>query len=70
MIKKLLFISFLISYSLLCFSNIQLNEKYNHYRNKLISEWVVVSPNVEQFGTNIPAMDKIIDNEGKVKWVS
>lgn len=45
-------------------------EKYQLYRNRLLDEWIVVSPNVEQFGVNIPAVDRRVDSLGKPKWVS
>ncbi|MDR2835567.1 MAG: hypothetical protein LBV69_05130 [Bacteroidales bacterium] len=46
--------------------NISLQEKYNLYRNRLLSEWIIISSNVEQFGTNIPAMDRYLDKSGEV----
>lgn len=70
MIKKILLLYFFISLCFLSYSEINLNNKYNHYRKKIISEWIVISPYVEQFGTNIPAMDKVINSEGKVELVS
>ena len=50
--------------------NISLQDKYNLYRNRILDEWIVVSPNVEQFGTNIPAMERTKDKNGNVTWVS
>ncbi len=45
-------------------------EKYLTYRNRLLNEWIIISPNVEQFGVNIPAVDRKIDTTGKPTWVS
>jgi hypothetical protein len=47
-----------------------LNLKYIQYRNRLLEEWIIVSPKVEQFGVNIPAVDRRLDVNGIPKWVS
>jgi hypothetical protein len=44
--------------------------KYNNYRDRLLSEWILISPEVEQFGVNIPAVDRRVDSTGKPVWVS
>jgi hypothetical protein len=45
-------------------------DKYHHYRERLLNEFIVVSPNVEQFGVNIPAVDRKLDSADNVKWIS
>ena len=50
--------------------SVDIAQKYNIYRERLLNEWIIVSPNVEQHGTNIPAVDRHIDNKGKVTWIS
>ncbi|PLX06222.1 MAG: hypothetical protein C0596_17235 [Marinilabiliales bacterium] len=47
-----------------------LHNKYIIYRNRLLNEWIVISPNVEQFGVNITAVDRKLDSTGTPKWVS
>jgi len=47
-----------------------IHERYEIYRSRLLDEWMVTSENVEQFGVNIPAMDRRIDDKGNVIWVS
>ncbi|MGC9330799.1 MAG: hypothetical protein ACP5DZ_02855, partial [Bacteroidales bacterium] len=39
-------------------------KKYNHYRERLETEFVVVSPDVEYYGVNIPAVDRFCDKWG------
>ena len=51
-------------------SDVDIAQKYNIYRQRILNEWIIVSPNVEQFGTNIPALDRQINNDGKITWVS
>ncbi|MDD2385510.1 MAG: hypothetical protein PHP52_01875 [Bacteroidales bacterium] len=48
----------------------ELMHKYVDYRNRLLNEWVIISPDVEQFGVNIPAVDRRLDTAGNPKWVS
>jgi hypothetical protein len=48
----------------------ELSNKYINYRNNLLDEWIIVSPDVEQFGVNIPAVDRILDSLGNPRWVS
>ena len=62
---------------ILCFSlgiyaekSVSLSEKYVHYRNRLLQEWIMVSSDVEQFGVNIPAVDRRLDTLGNVAWIS
>jgi hypothetical protein len=62
---------------ILCFSlgiyaekSMSLSEKYVRYRNRLLQEWIMVSSDVEQFGVNIPAVDRRLDTLGNVAWVS
>ncbi len=45
-------------------------EKYHRYRERLLNEFIVVSPDVEQFGVNIPAIDRKLDSTGNVRWIS
>lgn len=47
-----------------------LSEKYLNYRNRLLNEWIIISSDVEQFGVNIPAVDRKLDTIGNPKWVS
>ncbi|MBN2778461.1 MAG: hypothetical protein JXR36_12495 [Bacteroidales bacterium] len=47
-----------------------LMSKYASYRDRLLNEWIVVSPEVEQFGVNIPAVDRKLDSTGNPRWVS
>lgn len=72
-IKKYITTIVLLTTSLItCLSqdNASLSDKYVNYRNRLLSEWIVVSSDVEQFGVNIPAVDRRIDSLGKPIWVS
>lgn len=46
-----------------------LHSKYQIYRSRLLDEWIVTSENVEQFGVNIPAMDRTLNDTGKITWV-
>jgi hypothetical protein len=62
---------------ILCFSleiyaekSVSLSDKYVLYRNRLLQEWIMVSSDVEQFGVNIPAVDRRLDTLGNVAWVS
>ncbi|MDD3685790.1 MAG: hypothetical protein PHE56_03385 [Bacteroidales bacterium] len=62
---------------ILCFSlgiyaekSVSLSEKYVLYRNRLLQEWIMISSDVEQFGVNIPAVDRRLDTLGNVAWVS
>lgn len=48
----------------------ELNDKYIIYRDRLLNDWIFTSPNVEQFGTNIPAVDKYVDDSRDTKWIS
>lgn len=48
----------------------ELSDKYISYRNRLLDEWIIISPDVEQFGVNIPAVDRIMDSLGNPRWVS
>jgi len=48
----------------------RLMDTYLKYRDRLFSEFVVVSPNVEEFGVNIPATDRIHDTLGKPYYIS
>lgn len=41
-----------------------LMKKYNHYRERLENEYVLVSPDVEMYGTNIPAVDRLRNQKG------
>ncbi len=50
--------------------NAELQNKYISYRDRLLNDWIVVSPNVEQFGVNIPAVDRKIDTAGNPTWIS
>lgn len=45
-------------------------EKYHKYRERLLTEFIVTSSNVEQFGVNIPAVDRRVDSAGNVTWIS
>ncbi|NLA25615.1 MAG: hypothetical protein GX879_11680 [Bacteroidales bacterium] len=45
-------------------------DKYSHYRDRLLNEFVVVSNNVEEFGVNIPATDRVHDKDGKPYYIS
>lgn len=63
--------------TILCFSvkiyaenTVSLSEKYVLYRNRLLQEWIMVSSDVEQFGVNIPAVDRKLDTLGNVAWIS
>lgn len=47
-----------------------IHERYQNYRSRLLDEWLVTSENVEQFGVNIPAMDRRVDSNGKRTWIS
>ncbi|MBR5982908.1 MAG: hypothetical protein IK025_04170 [Bacteroidales bacterium] len=47
-----------------------IHERYQNYRSRLLDEWLVTSENVEQFGVNIPAMDRRVDSNGKRIWIS
>ena len=47
-----------------------IHARYEEYRANLLDEWLVTSENVEQFGVNIPAMDRQVDSNGKKIWVS
>ncbi len=67
-ISLLLFL--LIPCSIYTQSEISLMEKYHLYRDRLLTEFILVSPEVEQFGTNIPAIDRRLDSEGNPVWVS
>jgi len=55
-----------------CYSqtNEKLSDKYVNYRNRLLDEWIVISSDVEQFGVNIPAVDRRLDSLGKPIWIS
>lgn len=44
--------------------------KYNNYRDRLLNEFILISPHVEQFGTNLPAVDRKIDSSGNPIWLS
>ncbi|MDD4235531.1 MAG: hypothetical protein PHF99_05905 [Bacteroidales bacterium] len=43
---------------------------YWKYRERVINEFIVVSDEVEEFGTNIPAIDRNHDNTGRPVWIS
>jgi len=45
-------------------------DKYAHYRARLFDDFVVVSPDVEDFGVNIPATDRVLDTLGKPVYIS
>ena len=47
-----------------------IHAKYQDYRSRLLDDWLVTSENVEQFGVNIPAMDRRVDANGKRIWIS
>ena len=47
-----------------------IHERYDIYRSRLLDEWLVTSENVEQFGVNIPAMERRVNSKGKVVYVS
>ena len=68
-INILFLVIFATSYT---FANItdSLNSKYINYRNRLLNEWVIISSDVEQFGVNIPAVDRRLDKAGNISWVS
>ncbi len=72
MLKKLIY-TFIILTSfaqvLIC-QEAELHNKYLTYRERLLNEWIIISPNVEQFGVNIPAVDRRIDASGNPIWVS
>lgn len=51
-------------------AQVSLQDKYVLYRNRLLDEWIVISSDVEQFGVNIPAVDRRLDSLGKPIWVS
>lgn len=42
----------------------ELMNKYNHYRQRLENEFIVISPDVELNGVNIPAIDRLIHPSG------
>ncbi len=72
-IKKYITTIVLLTTSLMtCLSqdHSSLSDKYVNYRNRLLNEWIVVSSDVEQFGVNIPAVDRRIDSLEKPIWVS
>lgn len=48
----------------------KLMDTYSKYRDRLFSEFVVVSPNVEEFGVNIPATDRVHDTLGNPYYIS
>ena len=47
-----------------------ITEKYWHYRDRVLNEFIFVSADVEEFGTNIPAIDRKHDTTGKAAWIS
>ncbi len=70
-LKKLFFILLLCAVNILVAQNVaDIHEKYQGYRSRLLDEWLVTSENVEQFGVNIPAMDRRVDSNGKKIWIS
>lgn len=66
----ILVISFSLCASIHAQNTAGLFDKYVNYRNRLLDEWIIVSPDVEQFGVNIPAVDRILDSLGNPSWVS
>ena len=70
-LKKLFFILLLCAVNILVAQNVaDIHEKYQGYRSRLLDEWLVTSESVEQFGVNIPAMDRRVDSNGKKIWIS
>lgn len=67
---KILIITLFAANSLLAQNVADIHSKYQDYRVRLLDEWIVTSENVEQFGVNIPAMDRRVDSKGKKIWVS
>lgn len=67
--KNLIFV-FIFFGSTLLSANNDLHQKYLNYRKRLLNEFILVSPNVEQFGTNIPAVDRKLNPDCSVKWLS
>lgn len=47
-----------------------IHARYEEYRTNLLDDWLVTSENVEQYGVNIPAMERRIDSKGRIFWVS
>ena len=47
-----------------------ITEKYWNYRDRFLNEFILISPNVEEFGTNIPAIDRNVDENNKPIWIS
>lgn len=45
-------------------THVALMGKYNHYRERLEDEFVVISPDVEYYGVNHPAVDRFSDKWG------
>ncbi len=43
---------------------VELMKKYNHYRERLEKEFVIISSDVENYGVNIPAVDRFSDQWG------
>ncbi|MDD3741928.1 MAG: hypothetical protein PHH30_11895 [Bacteroidales bacterium] len=70
--RSIIFIILLLSTcnSIIAQNTSELSDKYVNYRNRLLEEWIIVSPEVEQFGVNIPAVDRILDSLGNPRWVS
>ncbi len=61
----------ILFFSQISFSNNQsLIDKYVNYRNRLLNEWIIISSDLEQFGVNIPAVDRRLDSLGNVEWLS
>lgn len=65
-----LFITFNFANTAFSIPETSLMEKYNNYRDRLLSEFVLISPHVEQLGVNLPAVDRRVDDEGNSLWVS
>ncbi|MDY0315748.1 MAG: hypothetical protein RBR32_11800, partial [Bacteroidales bacterium] len=69
-IIKILFLFTLSTSYIFANTTDSLNAKYINYRNRLLNEWVIICSDVEQFGVNIPAVDRRVDKSGNVDWIS
>lgn len=67
---KLLIFLLALANLMLAQETADIHSKYQLYRSRLLDDWIVTSENVEQFGVNIPAMDRRLDSNGKRIWIS
>lgn len=67
-----LILIFIVSFPSVIAQNEEVNidEKYVIYRERLLNDWILISEDVEQFGVNIPAVDRRIDDSGNTLWLS